>query len=454
MFHLFSSKHTNVATVLDNTLSRLQKSDPETIAAIAMHAGTHDPAAVEDLRRQIMSQCEDAKTHLANDPKTAEPDFASRDPFVALVQTNMGQEAHRDPPALADLANDWQQYGDVDLRWALCPIVSFLAWKGPKASFHSSSNANSFVKVEHRQKFTIAIMADWGAATTAAEEVSREIQKRNPDYVIHLGDIYYAGTKAECEATLKMWPLKGEDGISPRKEVSYSLNGNHEMFCGGRNYFGTILPALGQLSSYFKIKTEYWQFLGLDTAYAGGRLDSPEVRDQWTWLVDNINQNPSLSTIFLTHHQPVSAHSHENDDAKHLREDVKTLKSQSRQNAIYGWIFGHEHRMVVYDDKVVGYKARLIGNGAIPHDAQNEDKPENGATEFRNVNKGTWGSGNAISSFILLTVEGPKITIEYIDQNGQPSCIPKEEWIAGAVDSHTMAAGADANQVRTSSTVR
>lgn len=107
-----------------------------------------------------------------------------------------------------------------------------------------------------------------------------------------------------------------------------------------------------------------------------------------------------------------------------------TLKAKTRQVAIYGWIFGHEHRMVVYDDAKVGYKARLIGNGAVPHDAQAEDKPEEEATAFTNVNKKEWGSGNAISSFIFLTVEGPHITIEYIDQNGQPSCIPTEVWTA------------------------
>jgi hypothetical protein len=97
---------------------------------------------------------------------------------------------------------------------------------------------------------------------------------------------------------------------------------------------------------------------------------------------------------------------------------------------MYGWFFGHEHRAVAYDDSVTGYKARLIGNGAIPHDAQIEVRLDNGCTPFTSVNTGTWGPGNAISSFVMLTVEGPKITVEYIDQNGNPSSIPKEVWTA------------------------
>ena len=48
--------------------------------------------------------------------------------------------------------------------------------------------------------------------------------------MIHLGDIYYAGTKPECEAVLKMWPLCDADG-APIKDRSFALNGNHEMFC-------------------------------------------------------------------------------------------------------------------------------------------------------------------------------------------------------------------------------
>ena len=430
MFHLFSSQHKNVTSVLDSTITKLNSKDPAMMAEIELRAGTKDTATVEEYRKQIISQSNAAKAHIKHDAKTNEPNFASRDAFVALIQTNMGQEAHKtDAPALANLANDWQQYGDVDLRWSLCPIVSFFTCKEPKAEFRSTAGADSFVSAEHRAKFTIAIMADWGAANESARAISSLIKAKNPDYVIHLGDVYYAGTKAECEAVLKMWPLMDERG-KPKKDFSFALNGNHEMFCGGRNYFGTILPAFNQLASYFKIRTDYWQFFGLDTAYAGGKLSAPEVKAQWDWLAENINNNPKLTSIFLTHHQPVSAHSQENGDAQPLRDDIKMLEQQTRKDSIYGWIFGHEHRAVVYDDAVTGYKARLIGNGAIPHDAQNEIGPEEGGVGFTGVNKGVWGAGNAISSYMLLTVEGPKITIEYMDENGEPSCLPSEVWMA------------------------
>jgi hypothetical protein len=56
----------------------------------------------------------------------------------------------------------------------------------------------------------------------------------------------------------------------------------------------------------------------------------------------------------------------------------RTLQ-QNGGTQIFGWFFGHEHCAVIYDDKVTGYKARLIGNGAIPHDVQSEVKPDEDA---------------------------------------------------------------------------
>jgi len=427
LFHLFSSKHGNVANVLDITLAKLKARDPAMMQEISDRAATIDPAIVENYRKQIISQIEHAKDHLAADPKATIEQYASRDPFVGLVQTNISHVAQTlNPPALANLASDWQQYGAADPRWALCPIISFFSWREPRHPFVGSSDANSYVHVEPRAKFTVALMADWGSANASARDIAQRIQERQPDYVIHLGDIYYAGTKAECEGVLRMWPLCDADG-APIKDRSFALNGNHEMFSGARNYFDTILSAFNQRASYFKLKTEYWQLLGLDTAYTGGSLSHPETQAQWDWLVGNLNGDPRTA-IFLTHHQPISAHSQETLDSQPLRDDLAKLLQQTRADAIYGWFFGHEHRAVAYDDSVTGYKGRLIGNGAIPHDPQHEVRPDDGCTPFTCVNTGTWGAGNAISSFVMLTIDGPSITVEYIDQNGNPSSIPTEVW--------------------------
>ena len=141
MFHLFSSQHQNITNVLDSTLAKLKAKDPATMKQLADEAGTIDPDMSENYRKQLINQIQDSKTHIANDPKSGAEDYASRDPFVGLVQTNMGKTAHSiGVPAMANVANDWQQYGDADPRWALCPIVSFFTWRIPRHDFVGSSD--------------------------------------------------------------------------------------------------------------------------------------------------------------------------------------------------------------------------------------------------------------------------------------------------------------------------
>ena len=430
MFHTFSNQDQNITNVLDSTINRLNAKDPTLMQEIANRAGTQDPATIENWRVAIIKQSQSAKDHVASDPTTDSPAFVSRDAFVGLVQTNIGQQASTlGPPALANLASDWQQYGDADPGWALCPIVSFFSWKADRHPFVQQGNILDFVWMEPKVKFTIALMADWGAPNGTAKMISDLIKAKQPDYVIHLGDVYYAGTQLECQAVLDMWPLCDPAG-KPLVDRSFALNGNHEMYCGARNYFGTILKAFNQPASFFRLQSEYWQFFGLDSAYAGGCLNHPEVQSQWNWVVENMNSNPALTNILLTHHQPVSAHAQEAHDAQALNRDAETLLGQTRPDAIFGWFFGHEHRSAVYDDAATRYKARLIGNGCIPHSQQTEITADDDplCTPFTHVSNRAWGDGNAISSYVLLTVEGPKITVEYIDQDGQPSSLPTEVW--------------------------
>ena len=108
MFHLFSSGHQNITNVLDLTLKKLKDKDPAMMKEISDRAGTVDPAILENYRKQIISQIEQAKEHVVTDPRATIEQYASRDPFVGLVQTNMGYLAHSlNPPA----SPTWQATG-------------------------------------------------------------------------------------------------------------------------------------------------------------------------------------------------------------------------------------------------------------------------------------------------------------------------------------------------------
>jgi hypothetical protein len=243
---------------------------------------------------------------------------------------------------------------------------------------------------------------------------------------VHLGDIYYGGTKFECDLFLDMWPMRVNmaDPKSPlQAQGSFALNGNHEMYSGGEYYFNTVLPAFGQKQPFFCLENSNWRIIGLDTAYNGGRLKPQSPTDpmitQWNWLIDTLRKEKK-ATIFLTHHQPVSAHQAEFSDSKPLREDINELLQMDGvgDDAIFGWFFGHEHRCALYRDTDLKFNARLIGNGCIPHEVQKEKEADPGcnAVDFFNKKETAPGTNSAVSSFTTLTFRGSGVAIEYIDE--------------------------------------
>jgi len=131
---------------------------------------------------------------------------------------------------------------------------------------------------------TVALVGDWGIGTWdedgdsgkgAAYAVMEQIKALNPDYVIHLGDVYYAGTELrlppgeEQAKFVKVWTDIWGIGDSER---FFTLNSNHEMYGGASGYFDIALAAGGPFAhqnqtSYFVLQNENWAILGMDAAY-------------------------------------------------------------------------------------------------------------------------------------------------------------------------------------------
>ena len=66
---------------------------------------------------------------------------------------------------------------------------------------------------------------------------------QRPDVAIHLDDIYYSGTPAECDAHF-LAPLRA---AMPDTRL-FSLCGNHDMYSGGTGYYG-LWRQIGQPAS-------------------------------------------------------------------------------------------------------------------------------------------------------------------------------------------------------------
>jgi len=86
-------------------------------------------------------------------------------------------------------------------------------------------------------------------------------------------------------------------------------------------------------------------------------------------------------------------------------------------NRIYGWLWGHEHLEVIYGEHK-NVKARCIGNGCFPYEVPSIVRHPDVPITFINRNQQQGKLSHGMHSFALIDIEGPKMTIRYIDQDG------------------------------------
>jgi len=305
------------------------------------------------------------------------------------------------------------------------------------------------------QEVKLSIAGDWGSGTAEAFKVAEAMSSFAPDYTIHLGDVYYVGDLDEVEENCLGEDVDEYIGVNwPRGRVgSFSLNGNHEMYGNGNAYFDTFLPALGipssqdkkQLTSFFCLENDYWRILGLDTGYNSTGLPilgqiplinqlprvGPDCRlekQMIEWLRDQVNpRSRRLATILLTHHQAYSAF-----------EEEYPLPARQLAGFFSGqeiiWIWGHEHRMAVYQkfedqNKITAY-ARCLGNGGVPvmiREIKNRKAPLEyfDARPYANYEDAKIG----YNGFLNMRLQGKSARFDYRDLNNH-SILQEEFTIA------------------------
>jgi hypothetical protein len=134
------------------------------------------------------------------------------------------------------------------ILWAWHYIKSRLGGKWTFQDYENYDSENGiyelrdlFDKEKKEEDVRISLIGDWGSAIKEAYDVAQAVLNDAPHFTIHLGDIYYVGTKKEVEnnmlGQMVMWPI-GSCG-------SFALNANHEMYARGKGYFKYLLPSLG-----------------------------------------------------------------------------------------------------------------------------------------------------------------------------------------------------------------
>jgi calcineurin-like phosphoesterase family protein len=432
MLHQITAVESVVQKAIDSSISAFEQDTPLLQQKMKDVLNPANEAERQKFRAQILQALKAAKAGAANEAKgSTDPKYVSKLPEVGIVQAAMNATLEDTQPTAA--AAPFEQFGPLDPGWLECVIDGFKTFFSGKAPFIQHQNLTDFL-VAIPDRCSIVLFSDAGADNSAAKSVTRQIRALNPDICVHLGDIYYAGQDNEAEDFLDQWPLADAASGKVTRHSSFALNGNHEMFSGGRAYFSRVLFAFGQQASYFGLRNSNWQFLAFDSAYIDQRLLSPDdaksiderVGSQWTWLLDKIKGNSTQETILLSHHQPLSAFKQENTDGKPLNQDARKLFDAAGIQNVFAWFFGHEHQCTIYDDGATGYRARLIGNGSIPHAPSTAKQPDPGCVPFKVMNQQPNALGDAFSGFVLLKLDGPNISVQYFNEDG--TLFTSETW--------------------------
>ena len=263
----------------------------------------------------------------------------------------------------------------------------------------------------------LVIVGDWGSGIPRAQKLARAMRRELESvqgwerHVIHLGDVYYSGWKYEYDQRfLNYWPVHKDEA-----EVigSFNLNGNHDMYSGGWDYFDHALADRRFAhwqgpSSLFQLENRFWQFFGMDTSHEDGGLAGTQIE----WMLEK-NQ-AGRKTALLSHHQYCSAYE---EPPKTLIEKIAPVLSKMKVTA---WLWGHEHRCLSYKD-VDGIRfPRCLGHGGVPvYQTRGafDPLPKPGDWEYREYIDGgieLW----AKFGFATLDLQGDTIYMRYLDEDG------------------------------------
>jgi 3',5'-cyclic AMP phosphodiesterase CpdA len=306
---------------------------------------------------------------------------------------------------------------------AFFPRRNFATYKAP------SSERPGIFPIPNR--CSIGVAGDWGTGTRSAYDVADRIRAHHPDVTIHLGDVYYSGTKEEFhDYFLGEWP-RG-------KLSTYTLNANHEMYSGGAGYFSAIRE-LGQEASYLCLENEHFRVLAIDTGYYSRVFPLLEqffagtVRlhpKQCEWLRDVVFKDPGdkRPVVLLSHHQWFS--SFETEYMSIGRDMTPYL------DRVLVWIWAHEHRFAGYGPFGFGdaprVRARCIGHGGMPVElGKHKERPRNLIFTDERVAYELEGEAIGYCGYTLLDLDGPKLRIEYRDE--RDALLLEEHWNADGI---------------------
>lgn len=299
-------------------------------------------------------------------------------------------------------------FSQLDKGWLYASVL-YILWlyeEVPNAPIGQANPTPPAITLPNSPTLTVALIGDWGTGSWddcgtqgPATAIMQQLQALNPrpDIVIHLGDVYYAGTgHLSLAVNALMILLSGETGVtylpdedtfrlvqrwwSPSPPQSFTLNSNHEMYSGANGYYydalgSSLFAAQNKLkSSYFALYYQDWAILGLDSAFYStaffnmqGALQTPSDSTQVKW-VKGLNL-AGKKVIAFTHHTALSIDGLP-ISGNQLYDDM--YAALNNQDPDY-WYWGHTHNGVVYNSNATMSShrqtktlCRCVGHAALP----------------------------------------------------------------------------------------
>lgn len=323
-----------------------------------------------------------------------------------------------------------EKYENEDPGWITC-LLEYVS--SHPVDFPVAAPGAAIYPLQGSGDIKIALAGDWGTNNPPAAAIAGHIKAANPDYSIHLGDVYYAGDlKDELANLIDLWP--------PGRVGTFTLNSNHEMYCGGAGYFQVIRKQkfMNQGFSYFALHNDDWLIIGLDTAYwaqnqsflyEDGYIEDGELKPKGTaqrdWL-EHLLSDPShvnKRLMILTHHDGFDVDVGKATE-KDLLQVVTKLIGKTRDCL---WYWGHVHAGIAYKPiqlaENIYLRARCVGHGGVPYPPFGELSTY-GSTRYSidwaEQEKATTGDPRrALNGYMILTLKGRHITEEFFDENGR-----------------------------------
>ena len=373
--------------------------------------------------------------------------YLSRAPLVSLVQSHI-EEALRDEgvPDPAEHTSLWSRivrsiehdlhldpgsFTPDDPDWYV-----FIA-KGVLEHLANGNHAFNPRAAEHEitDDARIVVVGDWGTGLPRARDVADQMQHEiaaalaegRQVHVLHLGDVYYSGLDTEDRRRfLAFWPVTAAQAAAG--VTSWSLNGNHDMYSGGFGYFATLLgdhrfaaqqSADGKATSFFRLRSPSWDFVGLDTSWDSNVVSEGQVavlEDPQAQYVTQVAGESARKLVLFSHHQLVSVYE-KSDLGPTLPAKLAPVLTGNRVTA---WWWGHEHRAITYQEAGGVRYPRCLGNGGVPI----LPDPEPPAGSSPTV---TWHSTRTVHSqgkdwtrfgFAVLDLSSAQIDVRYLDDDG------------------------------------